>query len=168
MSRVPKPSRPRVLRPIVVGVAFLALATALTIVIARRAGDPTSGIKVQLGTDEFQVGSIDRFAKEIAANGTLLFAGLVGAAEQRPIGLFHSGDDPAKGWTAFSILVPGSSGRCVLALDRSTRRLVDPCTGTTYPPDGASLPTYATRIDDNRILYVDLRPPTATTSTSRA
>jgi hypothetical protein len=46
----------------------------------------------------------------------------------------------------------------VLAVDRKALDLVDPCTGTHYPPDGGSLPTYPTRIDDNKVLYVDLTP----------
>ena len=160
MSAVPKPSRgrPRTVRPILVGLLFLGIAAAATISIARKASEPGSGVQVRLGDDEFRVGDIDVFANEIARRGPLLFGGLVGTAEKRPMGLYHSGTDSARGWKAFTIVPPGSPSTCVLAVDRKTLDLVDPCTGTHYPPDGGSLPTYPTRIDDNKVLYVDLTP----------
>jgi hypothetical protein len=158
MSEAPKPtlSRPRVLRPVFIGLALLAFAAGLVAFIAVRASDPKSGIRVSLGDNEFRVGDIDRIAAEIGKNGPLLFAGLVGPAQTRPLGLYHDGTDPAKGWRAFSLATSNPS--CVLALDRKTYELVDPCSGTRYPPDGGSLPTYPTRIDDQRVLYVDLTP----------
>ena len=160
MSTVPKPSRgrPRTVRPIVIGLVFLAIAAVATISIARKASEPGSGVQVRLGDDEFRVGNIDVFADEIARRGPLLFAGLVGTADQRPLGLYHSGTDSARGWKAFTIVAPGAPADCVLSVDRKILDLVDPCTGTHYPADGGSLPTYPTRIDDNKVLYVDLTP----------
>ncbi len=158
MSDAPKPtlSRPRVLRPVFIGLGLLAIAAGLVAFIAVRASDPKSGIRISLGDNEFRVGDIDRTAAEIAKNGPLLFAGLVGPAQTRPLGLYHDGSDPAKGWKAFSIATDKPS--CVLAIDRATHELIDPCTGTHYPSDGGPQPTYPTRIDDQRVLYVDLTP----------
>lgn len=167
MSAAPKPSprRPRAVRPVLIGFALLALAAGLVAFVAVRASDPHSGIRIQLGDNEFRVGDIDRFSAEIAKDGPLLFAGLVGSAEAKPLGVYHGGSDPAKGWRAFSIATATPS--CVLAVNRTSHDLIDPCTGRHYPPDGGSLPSYPTRIDDQRVLYVDLRAPanagTATT-----
>ena len=168
MSAAPKPSpsRPRVLRPVLIGLVLLAIAAALVAFIAVRASDPKSGIKVALGDDEFRVGDIDKFSAEITKNGPLLFAGLIGTAEQKPLGVYHQGTDPAKGWRAFSIATADPS--CVLAVDRTAHDLVDPCTGRHFAPDGGTLPAYPTRIDDQRVLYVDLRPAAGATTTATA
>ena len=89
----PSPTRPRTLRPVLIGLVFLAFAAGLVAFIAVRASDPKSGIRVSLGDDEFQVGDIDHLSAEIAKNGPLLFAGLIGPAESRPIAVYHQGSE---------------------------------------------------------------------------
>ncbi len=144
--------------------AGLAALVAIGLALWGISAFVSSSTKVKVSTDlaerYFRPGGVDRLAKLIAKDGPLLFPSLVGDAGRKPVGIGHVGEDPLKGWRAFSLVPPGAPGDCVLALDQSTGQLTAPCAGRTYPPDGTGLivlPVTAVTIDPDRQLVVDLR-----------
>jgi len=78
----------------------------------------------------------------------------------RPICVFHAGDDPDTGWVAYDAQVGG----CALEY-RGRDDLRDSCTGETYPFTGDGLETYATEVEDGRLVIdLDGEEPTTTTT----
>jgi len=70
----------------------------------------------------------------------------------RPICVFHTGDDRATGWVAYDAQVDGCAFE---ELSPDASELVNSCTGETYPFTGEGLPQYDTEVDDDR-LVIDL------------
>lgn len=144
----------------IVGVAVVALIGlalwGVATLVSTSAGDG-SRLEVNLGDDTFDVGPSDSLAEEIAAQGPLLFPGLLGP-DKGYIYVSHIGSEPGRGWYAFEATPPGGPITCAVEWDAGEAAFVDPCTGTTYPPTGeglAQLPVYVT---PQRTVLVDLTP----------
>lgn len=79
---------------------------------------------------------------------------------ERPICVFHTGDDPETGWVAYDAQVAG----CELDY-RDQDRLTDRCTGESYPFTGEGLPQYAVTVEGGRLVVdLDGEDPTTTTT----
>jgi len=130
---------------VVFGVLVFALATNL--LRSSSQSGPAEGV-------EFDVGPAEQRQRVVERDGPLLF--------QDPL---DRGRDiyvqyvDGQGWRAFEARPPGAFRRCVLQWQRAERRFSDPCTGATYPADGAGLTAYPARVDDDGRLRVDLRSP---------
>ena len=96
-------------------------------------------VELRLGAPYFDAGQIDRVKRQFDRSGPVIYPGLIGGAEQRPIAIVRTGDDPRKGWKVVYIVPPGGPRNCVLGVDRATRELVAPCSTLRYPPDGTGL-----------------------------
>ena len=145
-------------------VLFTAIGAVLTAallfaVVARVASTrpATSG-----GTDaegnkvaQFEIGRATDYARTIARDGPILFPDPKGGT--RDIYVQHLGES---NWLAFEARVAGAPRQCVLTWERDARHFVDPCDGRTYPPDGAGLVTFPTRVNDKGRVVVDLGSPT--------
>ena len=118
----------RAVAPVVAGIAAFALI-GLALWGVSLAVSHNSGVKVNtaLAGRYFKPGGAERLARLITKDGPLLFPSLVGDAGRKPIGIGHVGDDPLKGWRVYSLVPPGASPDCILALDQSTRELTAPC-----------------------------------------
>jgi hypothetical protein len=157
----------RAVVPVLGGVAFLAVLGLVLWGIAVLVSHHADPSDVHLGSNEFVLERLDKKVKVIAAEGPLLFPGLVGPAERQPIGVWHEGDATTSGWQVFSLVPEGGAPSCVLELDRADRTaLVDPCTQKRYPSDGSTLPRVNSHVDLDGNLVIDLTPtpPPATTA----
>ena len=142
------------LAAVVFGVLIFALATNLMRSASESA--PTEGV-------EFDVGPAEQRRRVVERDGPLLFQDPLNRGRDIYVQYL---DGP--GWTAFAARPEGAPRRCVLTWQRAERRFLDPCSGTTYPADGAGLATYPARVDDDGRLRVDLRnPPAPPTSPTR-
>lgn len=130
---------------------LVAIAVAVTLVELASSGR----VKTHLGRTTLAVGRAGDLAAQIDANGPLLLPDLAG--KDRPIFVQHLGADPLKGWVAIQALVPGEARRCVLGWDGPPRVFRDPCTGVTFPSDGAGLIRYPVTVLPSRRIDVDLR-----------
>lgn len=120
--------------------------------------------KIKLGATEFEVGSAKKFAVSIDAKGPIFFPDLIPDDDlQRPLVLTHVvGND----FAALNALPPGSTDtKCVVAFDRTTKLLVDPCTKVSYAADGLSpsgnlsepkLQRFLTEVTKGGALRIDL------------
>lgn len=163
------------------GVLFLAVlflgVWGVAVLVSGSAGEG-SRLDVNLGDDEFNVGSAEKRAAEIAERGPALFPGLLGPDEGYII-VNHVGTDPDEGWVAFAAVPEGAAIECAVAWNTDRRQLVDPCTDTAYPPDGTGLTGFPVVVNDDGDVVVDLTPagapgqglstsaPTTTRSTIR-
>lgn len=134
------------------GVVLASLMTWFTVRYASSRPD-----EVNLGSPVFEVGRADRLARRIASDGPFLFKDPLNRG--REVYLQHLGGVVKRGWSAVSAYAGEPRLECLLRWDRPTQRFTDPCTGRTYPPDGAGLRTYPARVDGDGIVVVDLRPP---------
>ena len=141
------------------GVLAVATAALVLFLVLKLATSPDA--KVKLGPDVFDVGPVDKVAREVDANGPLGFRDPVNG--QVNIWVDHLGG------RRFVALEDDLPGGCRLVLDRDARALRNSCTharvGTSPPPTTS----YATRVDSRRHLLVDLRQPRRpeATTTSR-
>ena len=107
-------------------------------------------VEIALGDDVFDAGRIDVIADEIAENGPIRYADLIGGRQN--IILQHLGDDPTTGWYAFDLIRPGQPPECQLDWEPVAQIFIDPCDPTAeIPPTGFGQPTYPVEIDDGRI-----------------
>ena len=104
---------------------------------------------------QFELGRATDYARTIARDGPILFPDPQG--QTRDIYVQHLGES---NWLAFEARVAGAPRQCVLKWEREARQFVDPCDGRTYPPDGAGLVTFPTRVNDKGRVIVDLGRPT--------
>ena len=132
-------------------VVFAALVFALATNLLRSASESSMAAPV-----EFDVGPAEQRRPVVEREGPLLFQDPLGRG--RDIYVQHLGQG---GWKAFEARGPGAPRQCVLQWEPAARQFIDPCTGAAYPPDGAGLVSYRTRVDDNGRLRVDLRTPVA-------
>ncbi len=138
----------------VIGVAITALLLLLTVRFASDRPD-----EVNLGDKRFVVGRADRFAERIASQGSpILFKDPLTSKPGRELFVQHLGDDVTEGWSAIGAYAPGTSDLdCLLEWVRTDEEFRDPCTGTTYPADGAGLTTYPGEVDERTAVVIDLR-----------
>ncbi len=151
-----RPTRPGLApatRAIAIAVGGLVAAVALAGLVLALAN--SGQVKSSLAIDEFRAGDTESLAERIAEDGPVLFPD-ASPSQARDIYVQHQGDDPDEGWSAFSAHPPGDDDRsCTLAWEADRQHFVDPCTDTTYPPDGDGLDQYQTQVDGDDLL-VDL------------
>jgi hypothetical protein len=133
---------------VLMALGAVAAGVALFVLVLAVAGPKTSK---QAQTATFKVGSAKSLAGTVARTGPLLFQDLLGGS--RDIYVQHLDDDT---WTAFEAHAPGQPRTCFLRWQPQSRTFVDPCSGLTYPADGAGLVTYPAGPDRKGALVVDL------------
>jgi hypothetical protein len=140
-------------------IAVLAVLTAVLLVVfvLRLAKQP--GAKVNLGSQEFDVGKAVVFAPDVARFGPLKFQALRGQVD---IFVQHLGPDPKRGWLAFETHPPDEPRTCLLRWQPVTHDFLDPCTNRTFPADGAGLLQYPARVDSGGHVIVTLRQSVGT------
>ena len=112
-------------------------------------------VEITLGDDVFEAGRIEVIADEIAENGPIRYADLVGGRQN--IILQHLGEDPMTGWYAFDLIRPGQPGECQLDWIEEFGVFVDSCDPSIeIPPTGFGQPDYPVEIADGRI-KIDFR-----------
>src|SRR5579864_2201914 len=136
----------------VLAVVF-AVAVGVTLVLLANNGT----VKSHLGAAVFLAGRARDLAPQVTKGGPIGLPPLLGTS--RPIYLQHLGPDEMLGWVAIQALVPGEAGTCVLRWEAATARFRDPCTGATYPADGAGLVRYPAVVLPSDRVQVDLRTP---------
>ena len=128
-------------------------------------------VQPRSGATVFEVGRVDKLADSVKQFGPILFPNLVGPAGKRPVGVAHEGTNDFDGWLVFSLRPAGNAADCLVALDRTTKDLVD-CQGRTFAP--GELPP-ADRVEvqvdrDKGTLSLDLQSesarPSSTSSTT--
>jgi hypothetical protein len=149
------------------GIAFLAVLFGLTwLVAAWVSGNPEN--VTNLGDRTFQVGTVNRVSEQIAQNGPILFPDLRDPEGTRSIVLDHAGDDPTVGWRVFYAYPADRDPTCLASQVRSSRTFVD-CDGREVALEDLARPADARPIVENqRMLYIDLRSSLATTTTTTA
>jgi hypothetical protein len=134
------------------------LAAALLFAIVARVQSTnldTGGTGGGTRTAEFDVGSAEQRAASVARDGPFLFPDPQGRS--RDIFVQHLG---GADWVAFEARAAGAPRQCALRWEQGARHFVDPCDGRIYPPDGAGLVTFPTRVNDKGRVVVDLGHPT--------
>ena len=122
-------------------------------------------VQLRLGDRYFDAGQVDQVKRQFDRAGPVIYPGLVGGADQRPIGIVRTGDDARRGWRVVFLVPPGGPKNCVLAVDRVTRELAAPCSASRFPADGSGLDALAldkVTIDPYGHLIIDLTKGTAT------
>jgi hypothetical protein len=137
------------------------LAGVLIFLVVLALAGPRSAKQSQKAT--FRVGPAKRLAPEVDRNGPLLFQDLLNRS--RDIYVQHVG---GADWRAFEAHAPGEARSCVLRWRATDRRFVDPCSPQTFPADGAGLTSYATRVDKNGEVVVNLDQPNPAPTTLTA
>lgn len=162
---------------VVLGVVVLVIAVGAAwgmIVLASGGKGP---VQVRLGEDTFDAGYTARMAKQIAADGPLLFSDVSGRGQRQPIYVNHFGDDAAKRWVALSAVAPGAAEGCFLSWNSERnlfeeRRAADGggrdtgklCRNVTFSADGSEgsdgskLTAFPWSVDKDHRLIIDLRP----------
>jgi hypothetical protein len=134
---------------LVLGTVAVLIGLALLVGLSVAAGHGKVDVS-NLGDREFWAGNADRLAARIAKDGRPFLFSDVSDNRKRDLYLQHLGPSDATGWLAISA---GPRG-CSLVWTGAGFR--DPCSSATYPPDGAGLVHYRTRVDGNAV-YIDLR-----------
>ena len=142
---------------ILVGLLGVLTAVLLIVFVLHLARSP--GGKVNLGSQEFEVGPSKPLAATINKNGPLPFQALRGSND---IFVQHLGNDPAHRWYAFETHAPGQPRRCQLSWQPNSSDFADACAGTRYPADGNGLNHYAVRVDAKGTVIVNLRQTVGT------
>ena len=134
---------------VVAVVAGVAMVWGVSVAFGHGKLDPSN-----IADRDFPVGHTDRLSKEVADRGPFLVPD-ASPNHARPIYITHGGTDIATQWLAILAFAPGQSApKC--ALQWTGHRFQDPCSGRSYPADGAGLTRYKTRVEGSQ-LYVDLR-----------
>jgi hypothetical protein len=155
MARRPAPRRGASL--ILIGLMAVLTAVLLVVFVLRLATQP--GAKVNLGSQEFDMGRASVFAPKVARFGPLQFPALRDGID---LLVQHLGTGPDKGWLAFETHPAEEARTCVLRWQPAAHHFSDPCSGRTFPEDGAGLRQYGVRVTNGDVI-VNLRQPTGTT-----
>ena len=137
---------------VLVGALLFAVVARVVGTRATMTGGGTDGEGNRVA--QFEMGRAEDFAPTIARSGPLLFPDPRGRS--RDIFVQHLGGTD---WLAFEARAVGASRQCVLKWQQDGRQFVDPCDGRTYPPDGAGLVTFPTRVNDRGRVIIDLSSP---------
>ena len=121
---VSRRSRPNLRSVIVVGLAGVAVALGLVLVVLllSRSG---ADVEIRLGDRDFRDMETGRISAEIADRGPILFGDV--ADGELDIILQHLGDDPETGWLAFEARRPGQSRDCFFAWRAEQADFVNTC-----------------------------------------
>ena len=132
------------------------IAAALLFAVVTRVSTTTATPAGGSGerTAQFELGRASDYARTIARDGPLLFPDPQGRS--RDIYIQHLGEDA---WLAFEARVPGAPRQCAVRWEQGARHFVDPCDGRVFPPDGAGLVRFPTKVNDDGLVVVDLSNP---------
>lgn len=152
-----------------IGIVALVLAVALAWGILRLASGDSS-TRLRLGDDVFEAGNAVRLAKQVRADGPLLFSDVSGRGQNRPVFVNHFGDDATIRWVAFDAVAPDAPPNCFLAWSAGRQLFEERSVGTggdfrkgeicrtlTFPPNGEGLTQYKWKVDDEGRLTIDFR-----------
>jgi hypothetical protein len=142
---------------VLIGVLAVITAVLLVVFVLRLATQP--GAKVNLGSQEFDMGKASVFAPKVARFGPLQFLAL---RDNVDLLVQHLGTNPAKGWLAFAAHPADEPRRCVLRWQPAAHQFNDPCSGRAFPDDGVGLGQYGVRVTNGHVI-VNLRQSTGTT-----
>lgn len=143
MARWYRPTSPlgRAVLPVVAGLVFFAVLALATWGIAALLARNPEQVSTRLATPTFEVGDTESIARIIAADGPLLFQGLVGDRGERSVVLDHIGDNVNEGWGVYYAHPADREATCLVEQVRGTRTFTD-CEGRTLdvgrlaPPQG--------------------------------
>ena len=142
-------------KALVLGVGAVAAAVGFLLLVLWFTD--RGAVEIALGDDVFEAGRVDVIAEEIAENGPIRYADLIGGRHN--IILQHLGDDETIGWYAFDLIRPGQPDECQLDWHDDRQIFVDSCdSAAEIPPTGFGQPTYLVEITDGRI-NIDFRTP---------
>lgn len=147
----------RAVVPVVGGLAVLALiflATwGMSVLISR--GDAESSER--LAPTEFELGSVEHFAEEIAESGPIVLPDLNTASGTRTVIVDHRGDDPTRGWIVYWGYPAGRDASCPVTQIRGTRSFED-CDGRRLEVSELEPPVGVRPVVvDGQRLWIDLR-----------
>jgi hypothetical protein len=155
LPRVGNPRRTKLI--VAASVAALAVTALAVLFVVRFASQRPD--EVNLGSQRFQVGRADVFAKAVRRDGPILFKDPLTSRPGREIYLQHLGTKEDEGWFALEAYAPGAprEERCILEWHARTRVFTDPCGDAEIPADGTGVRTYPGEVDDRGALIIDLR-----------
>jgi hypothetical protein len=155
----------RAVVPVVAGAAVIALIMLATWGIAALIAGGNADLTERLAPPTFRVGEVDAVADEIEERGPLLFPGLNTTTGERTLVLDHVGDDPTRGWRAFWAYPADRDTSCPVTQREGTNTFTD-CEGRRLDvSDLAPPPGVRPVVQDQRVLYLDLRGATAPATT---
>ena len=143
-------------RAVVVAAVGVVVALGVAFLVANLAS--RGEVEVNLGDERFEVGDVERFAKNVDEGGPILFPDP--ASFRRSIYVDHQGDAPEEGWVAFGAFVPDQPDCSVVYVPDEGLYVVQEtseCDGSmTYPRRGDGLREFPTEVVGGD-LFVDLR-----------
>lgn len=163
---MPVASGPRVTarNAIVVGAAGVLTAVVLLAFVLWLTSQNGNRVEFRLGDEQFQDITADRMAKQIAADGPVLFPD-VSANRSRDIYVQHLGADPKTGWLAFDAREAGAPRECFLDWQRDRQLFVDRCDGSEVGADGAGLRQYPAVVNNNGKVVIDFNASAVSATT---
>jgi hypothetical protein len=146
----------RAVVPVVAGLGFFALLfVALWGAAALISRNPER--ITNLGDNIFEVGSVQRVAESVDANGPILYPDLRDPDGTRSIVLDHEGNQPAIGWRVFYAWPADRDSSCIAKQVEGTDSFTD-CEGRTIDIEELARPTDVRPLVENKkTLYIDLR-----------
>jgi len=148
------------------GIAVLALIFLATwgMAVLIAGGDADSSER--LAPTEFQLGSVERFAEEIAEAGPIVLPDLDTDSGERTLVVDHRGDDPTRGWVVYWAYPAAGDPSCVVTQIEGTSTFED-CDGVQLDVDELQRPDgVRPRVVDRRTLWIDLRAGDTTSTTT--
>jgi len=142
------------IKAVTLGIAAVAAAIGFLVFVLW--ATDRGGVEIALGDDVFEAGRADIIAREIAEDGPIKYADLIGGSQN--IILQHVGGDPENGWFAFDLIRPGQPPECQLDWDAEAFLFRDGCDPSIeIPAGGGDQPSYPIEIDDDGRLSIDFR-----------
>jgi hypothetical protein len=155
----------RAVVPVVAGAAAIALILLATWGIAALMTGGNTELTERLAPSTFRVGDVADVADEIAEDGPLILAGLSTTAGERTLVLDHVGDDPTRGWQTYWAYPADRDSSCAVAQGEGTNTFTD-CDGRHLAVSELARPRGVRPVvQDQRVLYLDLRGATTPTTT---
>jgi hypothetical protein len=140
-------------RAIIVGLTAVVLGIGLVFLVTRLAG--TGTLDVKLGDDRFQDIGAANLARQIEADGPVLFPDA--GTGSRDIIVQHLGTDETTGWLAFNAQRPGQPRDCILVWQADRVLFIDSCDpAITIAADGGDQVSYPAEVDSDGRLNIDL------------
>jgi hypothetical protein len=155
----------RAVLPVLGGLVVIGMIGGFTWAIAAYISSGGSEATDRLAPSTFTIGNVESLAETVATDGPLLFPELGTAIGTRSIVVDHTGDVAADNWRVYWAYPADRDATCVVEQVPGTRQFID-CDNRTIdvsdlsPPDEGVRP----RVQNRRVLLVDLRGATATSS----